>query len=134
MPVMADPKAPLGSTEIEILRYIGDHHPISVGDAAQYVAQTTGQARTTVLTIMERLRRKGHLTRKRVKGVYRYSPKVAKDDLLRGLVENFVDTTLGGSVSPFVAFLSEGGPISEDDLHKLKRLVREMENQRKGSR
>jgi predicted transcriptional regulator len=132
MPVMADPKAPLGSTEIEILRYIGDHHPISVGEAAQYVAQTTGQARTTVLTIMERLRRKGHLTRKRVKGVYRYSPKVAKDDLLRGLVENFVDTTLGGSVSPFVAYLSEGGPISEGDLNTLKRLVREMEDQRKG--
>ncbi len=132
--VMADPKAPLGSTEIEILRYIGDHHPISVGETAEHVAKTTGQARTTVLTIMERLRRKGHLTRKRLKGVYRYSPRVAKEDLLRGLVENFVDTTLGGSVSPFVAYLSEGGPVSEDDLSTLKRLVREMEKQRKGSR
>ena len=130
---MADPKAPLGSTEIEILRYIGDHHPISIGEVAQHVAQTTGQARTTVLTIMERLRRKGHLTRRRVKGVYRYSPKVAKDILLRGLVENFVDTSLGGSVSPFVAFLSEGGPISSEDLATLKRLVRDIENQRKES-
>jgi predicted transcriptional regulator len=98
------------------------------------VAQTTGQARTTVLTIMERLRRKGYVARKRVKGVYRYSPKVAKDDLLRKLVGDFVDTTLGGSVSPFVAYLSEGGPVSEDDLSTLKRLVHEMESQRKGSR
>ena len=131
---MADPKAPLGSTELDILRYIGDHHPISVGETAEHVARTTGQARTTVLTTMERLRRKGHLTRKRVKGVYRYSPKVAKDALLRGLVKNFVDTALGGSVSPFVAFLSEGGSISEDDLDTLKRLVVDMENQRKGVR
>lgn len=131
---MADPKAPLGSTEIELLRYIGDHHPVSVGAVAGHVAQTTGQARTTVLTIMERLRKKGYLTRRQIKGVYRYSPKIAKHDLLRGLVKNFVDTTLGGSVSPFVAYLSESGPVSQDDLEILKRLVQDVENQRKGER
>jgi predicted transcriptional regulator len=47
-------------------------------------------------------------------------------------VKDFVDKTLGGSVSPFVAFLSESGPISNDDLDLLKRLVRDLENQRKG--
>ena len=131
---MADPKAALGSTEIEILRYIGDHHPIRVGEVAEHVAQTTGQARTTVLTIMERLRRKGHLTRKRVGGVFRYTPKIPKHDLLRGLVEDFVDKTLGGSVSPFVVYLSESGPISDDDLEMLKRVVRDVEDRRKGGR
>jgi predicted transcriptional regulator len=131
---MGDPKAAFGSTEIEILRYIGDHHPISVGEVAEHVAQTTGQARTTILTIMERLRQKGHLTRRRVGGVYRYSPKIPKHDLLRGLVKNFVDSTLGGSVSPFVAFLSESGPISPDDLDTLKRVARDVENWRKEGR
>jgi len=129
---MGDSKAPLGSTEIAILRYVADHHPITVGEVAEHVAQTTGQARTTVLTIMERLRRKNYLARKRVNGVFRYSPKVAKVDLLHGLVKNFVDTTLGGSLSPFVSFLSEGGAISERDLETLKRVVRELEDQRKG--
>jgi predicted transcriptional regulator len=80
---------------------------------------------------MERLRRKGHLTRRKIAGVYRYSPKVATQVLLQTLVRNFVDTTLGGSVSPFVAFLSESGPISTDDLDTLKRLVRDLEDQRK---
>ena len=129
---MADPKASFGSTEIEILRYIGEHHPISVGEVAEHVAQTTGQARTTILTIMERLRQKGQLTRKRIGGVYRYSPKIPTHDLLRGLVRDFVGTTLGGSVSPFVAFLSEGGPIPEDDLATLKRVIHDMETRRHG--
>ncbi len=128
---MADPKAAFGSTEIEVLRYISDHHPISVGEMAGYFAQTSGQARTTILTIMDNLRRKGHLTRKRVKGVYRYSPKVAKQELLQGLVKDFVAKTLGGSVSPFVAYLSESGPISAEDLETLKRFVRDLEQQRK---
>jgi predicted transcriptional regulator len=131
---MADPKAALGSTEIKILRYLADHHPITVGEVAEHVAQTTGQARTTVLTIMERLRRKGYLARKRVGGVYRYAPKLAKQDLFRRLVKDFVDTTLGGSLSPFVTYLSEGGPISEADLDTLKRLVNDQVNRRKGGR
>ena len=129
---MGDTKAVLGSLEIVILRYIGDHYPIKVAEVAEHVAQTTGQARTTVLTVMDRLRRKGYLIRKQVGGVYRYSPKVPNQDLLRGLVKHFVDTTLGGSVSPFVAFLAESGPISEDDLELLNRLVRGMK--RKGGR
>jgi predicted transcriptional regulator len=130
---MKDAKAALGSTEIEILRYLGDHAPLSVGDVAAHFAETSGQARTTILTLMERLRKKGYLTRKQIGGVYHYAPKVAKHDLLRGLVKSFVDTTLAGSVSPFVAYLSEGGPVSEQDLDQLKRLVRDLEQGRKGS-
>lgn len=129
---MGDPKANLGSTEIEILHFLGDHHPRTVGQVAEYVAETTGQARTTVLTIMERLRRKGYLTRRRLRGVYHYWPKIPKQDLLQGLVKQFVATTLGGSVSPFVAFLSEHGPVSKDDLETLKRLVEELESRQKG--
>jgi predicted transcriptional regulator len=129
---MVDSKASIGPLEIEILRYIGEHYPIRVAEVAEHVAQTTGHARTTVLTVMERLRRKGYLTRKQMGGAYRYSPKVPNQELLRGLVKDFVDTTLGGSVSPFVAFLAENGPVSEDDLNRLKRLVRAME--KKGGR
>ncbi|MCE9608472.1 MAG: BlaI/MecI/CopY family transcriptional regulator [Planctomycetia bacterium] len=128
---MPESKAVLGSTEIEILRYLGDRPAMSVGEVADHFARTTGQARTTILTIMERLRKKGHLTRKQVKGVYHYSLKVAKQDFLRGLVRSFVDTTLGGSVSPFVAYLSESGPFSDQDLTHLKQLVHDLEQERK---
>jgi len=129
---MADPKTTLGSTEIEILRYLGDRGALSVGDVADHFAETSGQARTTILTIMERLRKKGYLTRKQLKGVFHYSPKVPQRDLLRGLVKRFVDTTLAGSVSPFVAYLSESGPVSEQDLEQLKQLVRDLEQDRQG--
>jgi predicted transcriptional regulator len=122
--IMSESKIALGPLETDILRYIGDHYPITVAEVAGHFGKTTGHALTTVLTIMDRLRKKGFLTRKKVEGVYRFSPKVPNQELLRNLVEDFVETTLGGSVSPFVAFLAEGGEISEDDLNLLKRLVR----------
>jgi len=129
---MPDPKFSLGSTEIEILRYLGEQGPLSVGGVADHFAETSGQARTTILTIMERLRKKGYLTRKQLKGVFRYSTKVSQQSLLQGLVKRFVDTTLAGSVSPFVAYLSEGGPVSEQDLQQLKQLVEDLERLQKG--
>jgi len=122
--------AALGSTEIEVLRYLGEQAPASVGDVAAHFAQTSGQARTTILTMMERLRKKGYLTRKQIGGVYHYSPKFSQNELLRGLVKKFVATTLGGSVSPFVAYLSESGPVSDQDLKQLKQLVRDLEQGR----
>lgn len=124
----------LGATELEVLRYLGEHQAQTVGEVADYFAHTSGQARTTILTIMERLRKKGYLIRKSVKGIYRYTPKVSSQDLLRGLVKKFVDQTLGGSVSPFVAYLSDNGPVSEDDLEQLKKLVRDLDQQRKEDR
>jgi len=127
---MTASSAPLGSTEIEVLRYLGDHPTQTVGEVADHFARTSGQARTTILTIMERLRKKGHLSRKKVGGIYRYSPKVAKHDLLQRLVKAFVETTLGGSVSPVVAYLSEDGPVSDEDLNQLKKLVRDLESRR----
>jgi len=125
------PSNALGKTELDILRYIADHHPISVGELADHVAATSGQARTTVLTTMERLRRKGYLRRKKVQGVYRYWPKIAKEELLRQLVGTFVETALGGSVAPFVAFLAHSGPLSEGEMASLRQLVRELESKRK---
>jgi predicted transcriptional regulator len=128
---MSGPPPALGSTEIEVLRYLGDRPASSVGDVADHFAKTSGQARTTILTIMERLRKKGYLTRKRVRGVYEYSAKVAQPDLLRRLVKAFVDKTLAGSVSPFVAYLSEDGAISSEELKQLKQLVRDLEKGQK---
>ncbi|MBL8825939.1 MAG: BlaI/MecI/CopY family transcriptional regulator [Planctomycetaceae bacterium] len=128
---MSPAQSPLGSTEVEVLRYLGDHPGSSVGDVADHFANTSGQARTTILTVMERLRKKGYLTRKQVGGVYQYRPKAAKHDFLRRMVATFVDQTLGGSVSPFVAYLSDHGSVSAAELAQLKQLVRDLEQARK---
>jgi predicted transcriptional regulator len=76
---------------------------------------------------MERLRRKGYLTRSKVDGVYRYSPSVPRLQLLNGLVRDFVDHALGGSVSPFVAYLAQDARITAEELEDLRRLVDELE-------
>src|SRR3954471_9431842 len=98
------PQPSIGRAELEVLHYVTDHHPVTIRDVADHVARERGIVRTTVLNVMNRLCDKGYLSRKKVGGVYHYSPKVSKRDLLRSLVRDFVERALGGSVSPFVAY------------------------------
>lgn len=113
--------------EWEVLQYITEHHPITAREVADYFAQTQGRARTTVLTLMERLREKGYLTRRKEGPVHRYAPSEPASDLLRGLVREFVQKALGGSVSPFMAYLAEDAELSPAELAELKRLVHDLE-------
>jgi len=124
---MAKQPEPLGQVQLEILQHIADHHPVSVGDVAEHFARTAGKARTTILTVMERLREKGYLTRRKLKGTYHYSPRLAKGELLAGIVRRFVEESLGGSVSPFIAYLAETRDLSEAEVVRLKELVRDLE-------
>src|SRR5438874_13557748 len=94
----------IGQAELQILHYVHDHQPVTVRQVADQLAQTKGVVRTTVLNVMTRLVRKGYLVRRKEDGVFKYSPRVAKAQHLRNLVRDFVDRSLGGSVSPFMAY------------------------------
>ena len=121
----------LGGQELEVLRYVADHGPATVGQVAEGFGQGRGLARSTIQTVMERLRRKGYLKREPVAGVYRYSSGVPKPDLLRALVGDFTERVLGGSLEPFLAYLSRDAQVSDAELDELKEIVRQLESRRK---
>ena len=124
----------LGRVELDVLRLVAEHHPLTVREAAEKLADTSGQARTTVLTVLERLRKKGYLTRRKASGVNRYSPRVAMTQLVQSLIGDFVQGVLGGSVSPFVAYLGKQTEFEPEELDELKRLVRELESRDSASK
>jgi len=112
----------LGEQETQILREIVEKGPGSVGELHARFGEPKGLARSTVLTMMERLRAKGFLVRKRQDGVFRYAPREG-GDVLSGVVGRFVENALGGSLSPFVDYLSGRERITEEELRDLERLV-----------
>jgi predicted transcriptional regulator len=117
-------KTNLGRAESEVLRFIAERHPISVRE----VAESFGDVRkTTILNVMERLREKGFLTREPQNGIFQYSPTQTQATLMRGLVAEFVDTMLGGSVEPFAAYLAEKETLTETELARLKEIIAKLE-------
>lgn len=122
---MAERKT-LGKVELELLQAVDQLQPVSVRTLAEHLADRTGQARTTVLTTLERLRKKGYLSRRSIKGVNHYSTRQSITEILPRLVGDFVHQMLGGSVSPVVAYLQDR-KLDADELEQLKALVEDLQ-------
>jgi len=121
----------IGDQELTLLRYVAEQGEATVGEVAEGFGVPRGLARSTVLTMMERLRGKGYLERRQAEGVFRYSARETDGELLHGVVRDFVERTLGGSVSPFVAYLTETEEVSDVELAELERLVAKLHSRKK---
>ena len=123
--------ASIGDRELALLRFVSDRRTSTVAQAVEGYGAPIGLARSTVLTMMERLRRKGHLTRRHVGGVYHYQPRTTPGVAARQAVERFIDRTLGGSITPLVAYLGERTQVSEAELEELEALLERLQSTRR---
>lgn len=126
-------KPSIGDQELALLQHLEESGAASVGEVAASFGEPRGLARSTVLTMMERLRGKGYLKRRQLKGMYRYSAVTGAGEAMRSAVGSFVEKTLSGSVSPFVAWMSEHAQVSDDELAQLEALVSQLQSRRKES-
>jgi predicted transcriptional regulator len=121
-------RAPLGELEQEMLLYIADHHPLTVGEANALFAEPRGLARSTIATVMDHLVKKGHLDRaKGEDGVYRYTPRQAPQAVLKDLVRDFMENTLRGRITPFVAYLDDSPRFSAEEKQQLRELLERLQ-------
>ncbi|HKV11600.1 MAG TPA: BlaI/MecI/CopY family transcriptional regulator [Thermoanaerobaculia bacterium] len=121
----------IGDQELALLQYVAEKEGATVGQAAEEFGAARGLARSTVLTMMERLRAKGHLNRRQVEGVYQYFSPATPGEVMHDVVKSFVEKTLGGSVSPFVTYLTETAEVSDEDLAELEELVAKLQSKKK---
>ena len=126
-------KPSIGDQELALLHHIDECGSASVGEVAASFGEPRGLARSTVLTMMERLRGKGYLKRRQLNGMFRYSTATGPGEVMRSAVGSFVEKTLSGSVSPFVAWMSERAEVSDTELAELEALVAQLQSRRKES-
>ena len=117
----------LGEQEMQILRFISEGTHFTVRDVAEHFEKEKGLARTTILTVMERLRKKGLLGRTKIDGVFQYSIKVEQSEIMQDKVSHFIEQTLGGSVSPLFNYLFNSSKLTEKEMQQLKEIAEKLE-------
>ena len=123
-----------GALELRVLEAMWEGHAeVSVRDLQ---AQFPAAAYTTLMTTMDRLHRKGVLSRRKVGRAFVYRPSSSRQDLESGLVTRALQPLLrGDGAQPILSFFVEEVSRQDDGLFdELERLVREKRRKQEGGR
>jgi predicted transcriptional regulator len=121
----------IGNRELEILTYIAERDGVRATDVAAHFEQRDGIKRTTVLKAIDRLVAKGFLSREGTWGEYTFRSRIEPSEVQAVLTRQFVRETLGGSITPFVAYLDGGVQLSPADIAELRAVLERLEEEKK---
>ena len=77
----------------------------NVKDVQRIVAQSRPLAYTTIMTVLDRLVRKGKITRRKVGRAFVYAPQASRDSMRRAAIRELLDGFFDGSEEQLMLFL-----------------------------
>jgi len=77
----------------------------TVRDVRQVLVEDRNLAYTTVMTVLERLEKRGGVSRRKEGRSFIYEPKLSKETLRRLAVKELIDMFFGGSEDELMAYL-----------------------------
>jgi BlaI family transcriptional regulator, penicillinase repressor len=114
----------LTEQELEIMKVVWDKGSGTVRDVYEALLERRKIAYTTVMTMLNILEDKGHLKKAQGEKAYVYRPAKPKQQVIRGMVREFLDRVFNGSAEPLVAHLIEDRKLTRAELDELSRMVR----------
>jgi BlaI family penicillinase repressor len=79
----------------------------NVKDVQLIVTETRPLAYTTIMTVLDRLVRKGKVSRRKVGRAFVYKPEASRDEMRRTAINELLDGFFDGSESGLIAFLKQ---------------------------
>jgi len=99
----------------------------TVRDVYEALLERRKIAYTTVMTMMKILETKGYLRKRRQDRAFLYRPAHAKNQIIGGMIREFIDRVFNGSAEPLLVHLVKSRHLREKDLQKIVRMVEESE-------
>jgi BlaI family penicillinase repressor len=114
----------MSPAETEILRLVWDLNEATVQQIRNQLPSDRSLAYNTVQTLLCRLEQKGYLKHHLKGRAHVFSPLVRPQEVIRTTVRDFLGRLFGGDPKPLVQFLAEDGKIDEQDIKRLRELIK----------
>jgi predicted transcriptional regulator len=116
---------PLTDQELEIMKIIWSQGQVTVRDVYEALLKRRKVAYTTVMTMMKILEQKGHLTKIAKDGekAHLYNPTKPKDQVIGGMVKEFIQRVFNGSAEPLLLHLVEQQNLSDKEKKEIETLL-----------
>ena len=114
--------------ELAIMEIVWDRGDATVRDVHDALSRRRKVAYTTVMTLMNILTTKGHLTCSRDERAYVYSSTRPRHHAVARLVSDFVDRVFAGSAQPLLLHLVKHEKLTADERAELRRIIDELKD------
>src|SRR6202021_3157181 len=99
--------------ELEIMKLVWQRDSATVRDIYEALLQRRKIAYTTVMTMMKILETKGYLKKRRQDRAFIYRPAHPKNQVISGMLREFIDRVFNGSAEPPLAHSVQSRQIRE---------------------
>jgi predicted transcriptional regulator len=121
----------LGELETAVMELLWREPKMTVNQVEERLRQRRQIAHTTVLTTLDRMHRKGYLTREKGGKAYVYAPRYSREEFERGLAQEVLGALLGGLSEPVLSTFVELVGKDEEKLERLEELIRRKREEKK---
>ena len=111
-------------TELNVLNSLWAEEPLSAKEiTARLYPSCTESDLGTVHSMLQRLEKKGCVTRDRSSRPHQFSTTVSQSDVAGSQLQDLASRVTGGSLSAFLTHLVEADSVSDDELKEIRRLI-----------
>jgi BlaI family transcriptional regulator, penicillinase repressor len=114
----------LTEQELEIMKIVWQRKRATVRDVYETLLDRRKIAYTTVMTMMRILEDKGYLKKTAAQRAYVYQPTRPKSQVIRAMVQDFVNRVFDGSAEPLLVQLVKDERLSPEEVERIARLAR----------
>ena len=115
----------LGPLELQVLGLLNTHKASSVLDIQKNLKKDGNElAYTTVMTVLSRLYKKGHLKRVKEGRQYLYQVQTGKENVTQSIFDRVRNSLFGSDrLKPILALLDSDKDLTAQELKELKKIV-----------
>jgi predicted transcriptional regulator len=114
--------------EMEVLHHVWTLGRATVSEVLESMLRNRKVAYTTVLTLLNKLTRKGYLACDKSGTSYVYSARLNPDDVRRDLLTSLMDKVFLGSPGALVQTLVTCESLSEEDIVDIRKAIDSLED------
>jgi len=120
----ADPTLPaLTGPELDVMRALWREGELGAREVHEAVGEGFDWAYSTTRTTLERMVRKGLVTKRAFHGLYLYGAAISRARGLAGLVREFAARVLESDPAPVVSLFAERGALDEEEIAELHAIL-----------
>ena len=107
------------------MKLVWQRENATVRDIYEALLERRKIAYTTVMTMMKILETKGYLKKRRQDRAFVYRPAQPKNQIIGGMIREFIDRVFNGSAEPLLVHLVKSSRLREKDLREIVRMIDE---------